>query len=419
MSATPSTIPATPTQPAGALPTRRVASIDIFRGLTMLVMIFVNDLGEVHGLPWWTYHAHRNQDLMTYVDMVFPFFLFIVGMSMPLAIARRLKQNPSHAALWLHVALRSCALIILGLILANADKADPTRMHISGPAWALLGITGGILFWLVPPRDTRRPGIYRALRVIGLLLLAFVFIIFRRNTSDGSAGHGSVGWIDGAYPEILGLIGYTYFAVALLYIPTRGRKWAPFLWLAALTAFCAVATAHLIAPPEHIPLYFWPFSNGSWASITMAGVASSIILLRPGDKQLIRTRVLFTLGYAFTMLAAAWLLAPLGISKIRATPTWCLASSGAAVLTFLLLYWICDLRASTRWAGFVRPAGENTLLTYLLPDIYYALAALLGFTYLNRHFNAGLPGVLRSVLFTGFILVIAGVLTRLRIRLQL
>src|ERR1700741_375591 len=95
------------TQPAATTVTRRVASIDIFRGLTMLVMIFVNDLAEVHGLPWWTYHAHRNQDLMTYVDMVFPFFLFIVGMSMPLSVEQRLKRNPSLPMLLLHVFVRS------------------------------------------------------------------------------------------------------------------------------------------------------------------------------------------------------------------------------------------------------------------------------------------------------------------------
>ena len=193
---------------------QRVVSIDIFRGLTMLVMIFVNDLADVHGLPWWTYHAHAQQDLMTYVDMVFPFFLFIVGMSMPLAIERRLKQNPSYAALWLHIAMRSCGLIVLGLILANAEKVDLARTHMSGPAWALLGLTGGILFWLVPSRDTRHRRIYLALRIAGLLLLIAVFAIFRRTTSDGS-----VGWIDGSYPEILGLIGYTYFSVALLYVP--------------------------------------------------------------------------------------------------------------------------------------------------------------------------------------------------------
>src|SRR5215471_633384 len=102
----------------------RVASIDIFRGLTIAVMIFVNELADVRGLPWWTYHAHENQDVMTYVDMVFPFFLFIVGLSMPLAMDYRLKRNPSLGSLWIHVLIRSCSLIVLGLILANAEKVD-------------------------------------------------------------------------------------------------------------------------------------------------------------------------------------------------------------------------------------------------------------------------------------------------------
>src|ERR1700689_2361356 len=130
-----------------AAPAVRVASIDIFRGLTVLVMIFVNDLSSVHGLPWWTYHAHAEQDAMTYVDMVFPFFLFIVGMSMPLAVSQRLKKNSSLASLWLHVLSRSAGLVVLGLILANAEKGDPARMGLNPNAWALLGLAGGVLFW--------------------------------------------------------------------------------------------------------------------------------------------------------------------------------------------------------------------------------------------------------------------------------
>lgn len=396
----------------------RIASIDIFRGLTMLVMIFVNDLADVHGLPWWTYHAHRDQDLMTYVDMVFPFFLFIVGMSMPLAIDRRLKQNPSHTALWLHIALRSCGLIVLGLILANADKVDPARTHMSGPAWGLLGLTGGILVWLVPSRDPRYRRLYLSLRIIGLLLLVFVYAIFRRTTNNGSPAATGI-WIDGSYPEILGLIGYTYFSVALLYIPTRRWTWAPFMWFVALTAFCALTVTRVFQWPAHLPLYFWPFSNGAHPAITMAGIATTTILLGSARKQTLRSRILLALGFAAAMFAAAWMLTPLGISKIRATPTWLLISSGAAVLAFLLLYWICDLKSQTRWATFVKPAGENTLLTYLLPDIYAFLSALIGFTWLESHFRAGWPGVLRALIFTGLILAVSAILTRRRIRLQL
>src|SRR5208282_5373183 len=94
----------------------RVVSIDIFRGLTMAVMIFVNKLADVPALPWWTYHAHAQENVMTYVDMVFPFFLFIVGMSLPLSVAQRLRRNPSVPTLWAHVAVRVLGLLVLGLI---------------------------------------------------------------------------------------------------------------------------------------------------------------------------------------------------------------------------------------------------------------------------------------------------------------
>jgi cell division protein FtsW (lipid II flippase) len=335
-------------------------------------------------------------------------------MSMPLAIERRLKQNPSHAALWLHIAMRSCGLIVLGLILANAEKVDPVRSHLSAPVWALLGLTGGILFWLVPGRDPRHRSVYLALRIVGLLLLIAVFAIFRRTTSDGSTG-----WIDGSYPEILGLIGYTYFSVALLYIPTRRWPLVPLAWFAVLTAFCALAVARILYLPAHLPLYIWPFSNGAHPAITMAGIATSTILLGPDHKKPLRSRIIAALAFALAMFAAAWLLTPLGISKIRATPTWLLVSSGAAVLSFLLLYWICDMKGWTRWAAIVKPAGENTLLTYLLPDIYYLCATLLGFHYFDSHLRSGLPGVARSLVFTLLILAVSGVLTRRRIRLQL
>ena len=140
---------------AGQTTSARVVSIDIFRGLTMAVMIFVNDLASVHGLSKWTYHMPANVDAMTYVDMVFPAFLFIVGMSLPLAVRHRLRRSPSLGALWLHIALRSLALVALGLILANVHDADAVRMRISPYLWAVLGLAGGILSGTSIPASTR------------------------------------------------------------------------------------------------------------------------------------------------------------------------------------------------------------------------------------------------------------------------
>jgi len=396
-----------------AKPSVRLASIDIFRGLTIAVMIFVNDLASVHGLPWWNYHMPANKDAMTYVDMVYPFFLFIVGLSLPIAVKQRLKKG-STLSLWVHVLIRSASLIVLGLILANAEKADPARMVINGNVWALIAMLGAALYLSIYTGSERGEKTHRLLQVVGLALVVAMYAIFRRTTHTGDAG-----WIDGSYPEILGLIGYTYFAVSLLYIPTRRWLWAPLGWLVALVTFNSLCIAKWIVLPRHLPLYFWPFDNGAMASITMAGIVTSVIFLGDHRWKELREKIILAVAFAFATLLAARLLTPLGISKIRATPTWSLYSVGAAVLSFTILYWICDVKKQTRWAFFVQPAGANTLLTYLLPDFYYFILAAAGITYFENHFNYGWPGAVRSVIFTACILAISAVLTKWKVRLQL
>ncbi|MGC2547868.1 MAG: DUF5009 domain-containing protein, partial [Silvibacterium sp.] len=153
--------------------------------------------------------------------------------------------------------------------------------------------------------------------------------------------------------------------------------------------------------------------------MTMAGVVTSSIFLGAHRWHTARQKMLLAVAFAVPVLAAGWLLTPLGISKIRATPTWSLYSVGAAVLCFTLLYWICDVKKRTTWALFVRPAGANTLLTYLLPDFYAFLISLTGAVYFETHFHIGWPGVVKSVVFTLFILGVSAVLTRCRLRMQL
>jgi heparan-alpha-glucosaminide N-acetyltransferase len=88
------------------------------------------------------------------------------------------------------------------------------------------------------------------------------------------------------------------------------------------------------------------------------------------------------------------------------------------VLIFTLLYWICDQKHWTSWALLVRPAGENTLTTYLLPDLWYFISICFGITFVDAHFVSGWPAVLKTIAFTVVILAAAGVLTRLKVRLQ-
>lgn len=381
-------------------------------------MIFVNELAGVGGLPWWTYHMKGDVDAMTYVDMVFPFFLFIVGLSMPLAIAGRLKRNPSLSSLWMHVALRTAALMTIGLVLANAEQGDASRMIVRPALWAIIALTGAALFLNEYGASKRYAALHRWLRIVGLGLVIAMFAIFRHTPSHGDT-HGNGLWIHFSYPEILGLIGYTYLAVALLYIPTRRWLWAPLACFVAMVAFNALAAGRWITFPRHIPYYVWPFSNGAMASITLAGIVTSVIFLGGHPWQSLGRKTGLGLSFGILCLIAGWALTPLGISKIRATPTWSLYSIGAAVLLFTALYWICDIKRKTQWAFFVRPAGSNTLTTYLLPDFWYYILTAAGIHFFDTHWNYAGPGVVRCVLFTAFILTVSGFLTRLGIRLRL
>jgi heparan-alpha-glucosaminide N-acetyltransferase len=389
----------------------RVVSVDVFRGLTMALMIFVNALSSVSGLPWWTYHAPGDVDVMTYVDMVFPFFLFIVGVSLPLSVSQRLKRDPSISALWLHVLLRVGGLVTLGLILANARQVDPARTGMSGGLWALLGLLCGALYLNVYPKSERYPRYSLFFRGAGLVSLIALYALFR------PLGH--TGWIDGSYPEILGLIGYSFLAVAILYIPTRRWVWAPYLWFVALITLCALSTAKLIPIPNHLPLYVWPFDNGAMAAMIMAGIITASIFLGKEGRHSPRRAMLQAVGFGLIALIGGRLFTRLGISKIRATPTWTLYSIGASVLVFTTIYWICDVKQWTRWARFVQPAGSNTLLTYLLPDIWYFFFVAIGVTYLDTHLSYGWPGVAKTLVFTGLMLAVSAALTKAKVRLQL
>jgi heparan-alpha-glucosaminide N-acetyltransferase len=402
--------------PAGDRPQEsasRIASIDIFRGLTMVVMILVNDLASVKGLPWWTYHFPGRQSGMTYVDVVFPAFLFILGMAIPIATARRLERGDSQPRLWGHILMRSLSLVVLGLILANARKANPLFGVLPGGVWPNIALVGAILFWLVYPKDSRHQKLYRVLKYGGVAILIVSLAVFRRTTRSGDTA-----WLDFGYWEILGLIGRVYLAVSILYIPLRRRLWAPPVVLAGMTAL-NIATRMGLRPLQRtFPYALWPFDSGELPSLAMAGIVCWQIFFEPRVASTFRRKAQLALAYAAVLLAGGWLTTPLRISKNGATPAWCLYSSGISVLVFLAVYWLADIRGWRSWAAFARPAGANTLLTYLVPDLFYFTIGASA-TYAALSPDHGWPGVVRAVVFTAVMLAISAWLTGRRIRMQL
>ena len=217
--------------------------------------------------------------------------------------------------------------------------------------------------------------------------------------------------------EILGLIGYTYFAVSLLYLATRRWLWAPAVWFVAFTAFNVACSGHYLN--MHLPWYQFPLQNGSMPCIAFAGITLTTIFFLEPRFDTFHKKAIPSIIFGVLSVLAARLLYPFGISKIRATPTWCLYTIGATVLLFVLLYFICDVKQHTKWAFWVRSAGSNTLLTYLLPDFWYYILGVTGLTYFHTHFNWGAWGIARALVFTALMLSISALLTKMKLRLQL
>jgi len=102
--------------------TKRLLSVDAFRALNMLCMIFINDLSGVKGIPYWMDHAKRMEDRMGFADTIFPAFLFIVGLSIPLAIDRKMQKGESFGAISSSILSRSLALLVMGFFHVNLES---------------------------------------------------------------------------------------------------------------------------------------------------------------------------------------------------------------------------------------------------------------------------------------------------------
>ena len=94
----------------------RLISLDIFRGLTIAGMILVNNAGNWDAVYWPLEHSEWHG--WTPTDLIFPFFLFIVGVSMVLSFSARRQRGASRGALLRHAAKRSVIIFLIGLALA-------------------------------------------------------------------------------------------------------------------------------------------------------------------------------------------------------------------------------------------------------------------------------------------------------------
>jgi predicted acyltransferase len=167
-------------------------SLDIFRGITMVGMLLVNNLtDEEHS---YAPLLHSNWHGWTPTDLIFPFFMFIVGVAIPFSMAKRTSDpTQTRTGLLAHVWSRALALVMLGFLVHIVYSGTPPlppgypMLHVMRWAAMILGY-GGIIALLAPIRSQRvsnlLPPIIAALFV---LLIVVMHFIVRRETDSGLA----------------------------------------------------------------------------------------------------------------------------------------------------------------------------------------------------------------------------------------
>lgn len=389
----------------------RFAAIDILRGITLFLMLFVNDL-NVNNVPSWLVHTDVNFDGMGLADWVFPGFLFLVGMSVPFAIESRLKKGNTKILLVGHIIIRTLSLLFIGVLMLNAHSVNPQMTGISKNAWALLMYISVFLVWNKYSFQNRWAKLL--LRLTGGVGLVVLLAIFK----GGSPG--SEHWIKTGWWGILGLIGWGYLAASLVYLVFRENifltilAWLFFLLLNILSQLNLLVFLNPLKPVLGILI------EGNTPFMVVSGLLFSLYFRQSTAKKQGFNPWIGMLIAAVSILTGFYLRNWFIISKIKATPSWGFICNGITVALFTIVYLITIKFKSLRWSNLFSLAGQNSLTTYLAPDIlYYSIwmTSLPVFFYKNSEFQ--LVAVIGSLVWATAMTGLGSLLTKAGVRLKL
>jgi predicted acyltransferase len=395
------------------VPAARLASIDIFRAVTMLTMIFVNDFWTLKDVPMWLEHSAARDDAMGLSDIVFPAFLFIVGLSIPYAIGNRKAKGEGWVPILTHIFERTFALLLMGIFIVNYENILSDELIISGYFREIAMVVAFFLIWNTYPNRPQKKKLYTTLKVGGYFILICIAAIYKGGDPGNPSGMETHWW------GILGLIGWTYFLCAPIYLFAGDRvlviigAWVFFIVFNLLDFAGAFSFIH------GVKIYIWVVGGGSMPAFAMAGVTASVIYRTYGRKisgeKFVSWLVilgLFCCCYGFGT-RPFW-----GISKIRATPAWVGLCTGISFMFFAFFFLLADINKKRQWAESIKPAGNATLTCYLIPYVWYALITIVGIA-LPMCLRTGWMGLCKSFLFSLLVIILTGQVNKRGIKLKI
>jgi len=336
-----------------AMPTGRVASVDVYRGFVMLLMMAeVLSLSRVaRALPDSTFWQilSFNQSHVPWVwlglhDLIQPSFTFLVGVALPFSIASRKNRGATHGSILQHTIIRSFILIFLGIFLRSIG-AHQTYFTFEDTLTQIgLGYTFLVLLSFYSQR----------IQIIALVLI---------------------------------LVGY-WLAFALYPLPDAGFDYTsagvPANWEHNLQGFAAHWNKNTnlawafdrwflnLFPRENIFLY----NEGGYATLSFIPTLGTMILGLFAGKTLnssiaSRKKMRFFIITGLSLIILGILLHVSGINPIVKriwTPAWTIFSGGICFLFLAFFYGIIDVAGKKNWSFFLMIIGVNSIAAYVISD---------------------------------------------------
>jgi predicted acyltransferase len=383
------------------------------RGLTLVLMLFVNDL-NMNVAPAWLGHRPADFDGMGLADWVFPGFLFIMGMAIPFAFSKRFSSGQSTYEISRHILTRSLSLIVIGVLMLNSGRVNPELTGISKNLWALLMYLGVFLFWNDYPDKENKFFTIIALKFTGLAIFVFLIFKFRSGQFENNGSLVTSWW------GILGLIGWGYLVSAFTYVLCRDSILKTSLFALFFLVMNMLSDWKLLGFLDPLKPVFGIIIDGNVPFIVLSGLIGGLIIKKIPAIDFKKVIPIFIgLGVLYIIsgfILRNWFI----ISKIQATPSWGMICNGISFIIFILLYWIADVRNKINWASFLQPAGENSLTTYIAPDILYYLIWSSGIPLLiYKQSHEPLIVVAGSIIWALLMVGLTSLLVRLKIKLKI
>ncbi len=315
----------------------RLVSLDVFRGLIVAGMILVTDPGSYSFVYPQLLHAQWFGATAT--DMIFPSFLFIVGVAITLAFASRLEKGSSRVMLAGHIFRRSAIIFVIGLALNGFPDYHLHTLRIPGVLQRIaVCYLAASLLYLATGTEKWRSRQTAILTAVAVALLAAYWGLLKLYPVPGF-GAGRLDSL-GNLPAYL----------------DRFVFGTNHLWAWGLTAGYGVTF-----DPEGI------LSTLPAIATTLIGVLAGKWLRR---EQSVRLRILGLVVAGLLLLTAGLLLNPVfPINKKIWTSTFTLFSGGVSLLTFVLSYLVVDVCRWRRWASPLLVFGANAILAFALSNV--------------------------------------------------